>query len=212
MAIDAGGSESRSFPIRRFKGNLNRPKLIMIAAVGLVCVLPLWFLTFGLALFCFLPVVVVIALVFHCSLKRDDTETITFNNNTRMLESHSYPHSQYGEVRIEAHYNYLAPSIAVFIFIDEMEPVPFAGAVRSFVMLPTTSRDPKFEVPLLGLDVLTLRDTMHEISSFSGILAQEPPVEWEQIQMILSFADAARRPWASQTINSRPNAQRANPV
>ena len=132
------------------------------------------------------------------SLAKKEEETITFNNDTQMLESPSFPRVPYGEVRIEASFIPRTSSIAVYIFMDGLEPAPVTGMMRSRLMLPATSQDPKFELPLRDLDVLSLRDRMREISTFSGIPAQEPSLAWEQIQVIVSNADAARRAEAAR--------------
>ena len=185
---------SRSFVVQVFPGNPDTSKVFNLLCCGFCCVFILAFLTLGLLMFCCLPIIV--CCVFYHARKEE--ETITFNNETQMLESRSFPRVPYGGVRIEARFIPRTSSVAVYIFMDELKPLPITGMLRTRLMLPSTPQDPKFELPLRDLDVLSLRDRMREISTFSGIPARDPPIAWEEIQVIVSNADAARRAEAAR--------------
>ena len=173
---------SRSFVVKRFQGTPDASRGLGLLFCLLCCVIVLFVITFGLFLFCLLPIVVVILL---CN-NRSYEETITFNNDTCELQSQSFPSVRYEGVRIQAQFVPKSSSVVVHIFMDALEPAPVHQGFWSFFMLPPTSKDPKFEVPLVDLDVFALRETMHQISSFSGIASSEPSLPWEQIQVIVS--------------------------
>ena len=117
------------------------------------------------------------------------SDTIEFNNETRMLVSHSYPPVEYERVRMEAMYFPVSHTVHVYIFLDDVKPLPFRRGVRWLLHSPRI-QDPKFELPMRGsgpnADVKALREMMDDVSTFTGIPVKQPEdVSWEQIELYM---------------------------
>ena len=166
----------RSFDVNRFIGYKNAVFLPFMC-----CMILLLWITCGCACFCAVPVS-----CFIMFLLLPVAERVEFNNETRMLVSQSFPPVEYERVHMEAVFFVTTSSVHVYLFLDDVEPLPLRRGI-SWMMYSPRMQDPKFDLPLRGTgpntDVDGLRDMMNEISAFTGIPARGPAhFTWEQIE------------------------------
>ena len=140
-ATDGAAPAARSFRVSRFEGYKNGFFLPFFC-----CLMLLFWITCGFAGICLCP--------FCCCLlilMVAPSDTIEFNNETRMLVSHSYPPVEYERVRMEAMYFPVSHTVHVYIFLDDVKPLPFRRGVRWLLHSPRI-QDPSLNCPCEEVD------------------------------------------------------------